>query len=65
VPVKRRAVSLLSLLIAVRFREDPVLRVLETIVMVDVNGLMAFLALLLLSRSMRCGMWLPVTGTLV
>jgi hypothetical protein len=65
VPVKRRAVSLLSLLIAVRFWEDTVLCVLEIIVMVDMDSLVPVLTLLLLSGSMRRGMWFPVTGTLV
>jgi hypothetical protein len=63
VPVKRRAVSLLSLLIAVRFREDPVPGVPEIIVVIDMQSLVPVLTLLHLSGSVRRGMRLPVTRT--
>jgi hypothetical protein len=63
VTVKGRAVSLLSLLIAVRFREDPVPGVPEIVIMIDVDSLVPVLALLLLSGSMCRCMRLPVTRT--
>jgi hypothetical protein len=63
VTVKRRAVSLLSLLIAVRFWEDLVPGVPEIIVMIDIDSLVPVLALLLLSGNMCCCMRLPVTRT--
>jgi hypothetical protein len=63
--VKRRAVSLLSLLIAVRFRKGPMSSVHAVSVMIYVDSLVLISAFLFVGRCMSSSMEFPIIRALV